>query len=579
MLSSVLELPGRHRISWILAVLAVLVAMSVLMLHGYRDKSPTEDEWAHLTRGIAYFQGQDARLHYAHPPLANAVQGLATLGQDLPRLDETAHWARANVGQVALEFIRSDYERARGLLMQVRVVTMLFGLLLASYAFFWGLALFGPWTGLLAMCFVAFNPTIIAQARYVTTDMPAAAMLTIAIGELSRFLAGSTGKVATWLVPIWLALAVVTKHTGTLLVPIFAALLCAYFALSKGRFSTARPPWRRLLLYLVVSGCMTWLTVNAAYKFDRTFLTVGSLLETPESSQWSSSGQLLEKTTPLTAFPQWLPVPLPHVYVYGLASMRQFNRRGFPSYFMGKPQRFGHVAYFPTMLAIKNPPAMLLGLLGGALWLIRKRRRPSAAVVCVGVITLILLALMMGSHINMGIRHALPLVGTLSLLAGRGVTAFLELLSTRWAPVIAGAFIMSSAFSAITASPFYLGYFNLFAGGRARGHEISIYGEDWGQDRVYLARYVEEHNLYPLYYNHMTRTRYEEVKYLGIESRGLGCRATPPAGSYAALHALSFKTTTKDCWKWRHGLTPIAHINHHIFIWKIPEAGPSDTLR
>jgi len=548
--------------------------MWLLMLRGYRDDSPTEDEWAHLTRGISYFQGQDARLHSAHPPFANAVQGLVSIGKDLPRFDESPHWHNADLAKIAYDFLRSDYQRARDLLMQARVMTMLFGLALAGYAFFWGATLFGPWTGLLAMCFVAFNPTVIAQARYVTTDMPAGTMLTIAIGELSRYLAGRTGKVATWLVPVWLGLAAMTKHTGALLIPIFAVLICAYYLLSKGRFSTARPSWRRLLLYLFVGGCMTWLTINATYKFHRTFSSVGVLLETPEPPQWSSSGMLLERTTPLTRLPQWLPVPFPHVYVYGLATMGQFNRKGFPSYFMGAPQRLGHPAYFPTMLAIKNPPAMLLGLLGGLWWLVRKRKFPSTPVVCVGTVTLILLALMMKSHINMGVRHAMPLVGTLSLLAGRGATAVLELAPGRWVPAIRWAFIGSAAFSAVTAGPFYLGYFNVFVGGRARGHEISIYGEDWGQDRGYFARYVKEHNLSPLYYNPMTRTRYEEVKYQGIKSRPLGCHFTPPPGSYAALHALSFKTDTHDCWKWRHGLEPIAHINYHIYIWKMPESDP-----
>ena len=61
----------------------------------------------------------------------------------MPRLDEFRHWKDADVGQIALEFIRSDYERARGLLMRARAVTMLFGLLLAAYVFYWRTALFG----------------------------------------------------------------------------------------------------------------------------------------------------------------------------------------------------------------------------------------------------------------------------------------------------------------------------------------------------------------------------------------------------------------------------------------------------
>ena len=214
---------------------------------------------------------------------------------------------------------------------------------------------------------------------------------------------------------------------------------------------------------------------------------------------------------------------------------------------------------------------MLAGLVAGLFVWFRRRRRPHAAVLCVGAFALTLLALMMKSHLIMGIRHGLPVVGLLSLLAGRGAAAALELIPRHaWALAVTWVALVST--SAILAGPDYLGYFNFLVGGRARGHEISIYGEDWGQDRVELARYVKEHGLTPLYYNHMTPTRYEEVRYLGIPSRPLRCRTKPPPGSYAALHALSFKTTTKDCWAWRHGLEPIAHINHHIYIWRIPES-------
>ncbi len=551
----------------------ILLTMATLLSWGYRDKSPTEDEWAHLTRGVAYYQGWDARLHYSHPPFANAVQGLASLGQDLPRMDQARYWKDADVGRVALQFIRSDYPRARDLLMRARVITMCFGLALAAYAFFWGFSLFGPLTGLLAMAFVAFNPTVLAQARYVTTDMAAGAMMTIAIGELSRFLAGNTGKATSWLVPVWLGLAAATKHTGTLLIPLFAVATVLFFFVAKGRYSQSRPAWWKLGLQILGGGLIAWFVLSATYKFDNTFLPVAEFLEVPEPRHWTlgkDRGQVLELDTPLSSLPSWMPIPFPQVYVVGLASVRRHNARGFRSYFMGEPRKLGHPGYFPLMMLIKNPPAMLFGLLAGLAWWVRTRRRPSAAVVCVAGMASVLLASMMNSNLIMGVRHALPIVGLLTLLAGRGAALVLESLGKNIA-ILTAAWIGATAGSAVLAAPFYLGYFNFLAGGRDAGHEISIYGEDWGQDRVYLARYVEEHELSPFYYNPMTPTRLEEVRYLGLDSLPLGCNTTPPPGSYAALHALSFKTTTRDCWRWRHGLEPIAHINNHIYIWKIPQ--------
>ena len=561
-------------------VVAILVAMSALMLNGYRDKSPTEDEWAHLTRGIGYYQVWDARLHYSHPPFANAVQGLASLGQDLPRVDEMRYWKYADVGQVALELIQEDYEHARNALMRARLVTMLFGLALAAYAFFWGFSLFGPLTGFLAMGFVAFNPTVIAQARYATTDMAAATMMTIAVGELSRYLAGQLNGKRGWMVPFWLGLAAATKHTGTLLIPVFALVVLVFYAASLGRFRDTGRSLRglaRLGGQLFVGGVIAWFVISATFKFDNTFLRADQFLEVPEPRHWTfgrSRGRVLEAETPIPMLPSWMPIPFPQVYVAGLVSVSRHNRSGFKSFFMGESMRYGPATYFPTLLAIKNPVPMLAGLLAGIFAWLRRRRMPHPAVLCVGGIVVILLSVMMRSNLMMGVRHALPVIGMLSLLAGRGAAAALEWLAPTRAAPIGAAWVGLTALSAIIASPHYLGYFNFFVG-RERGHEISIYGEDWGQDRVHFAEYVEEHDLSPLYYNPMTKTRRQEVRYLGIPSQTLSCRMTPPPGSYAALHALSFKTANgKRCWKWRHDLEPIAHINHHIYIWKMPDAEP-----
>lgn len=126
----------------------VLCGMFALSLLGHRDDSPTEDEWAHTTRGIAYWQQSDTRLHYSHPPLANAISGLPLAGDPSnPDLAATAAWKQADVGRVALEYLKDDYAAARARLMRARVAAMLgFGVLLAAYTYFFCWTMFGPTT-------------------------------------------------------------------------------------------------------------------------------------------------------------------------------------------------------------------------------------------------------------------------------------------------------------------------------------------------------------------------------------------------------------------------------------------------
>ena len=252
--------------------------------------------------------------------------------------------------------------------MRARLVTMLFGLALAAYAFFWGTSLFGPLTGFLAMGFIAFNPTVIAQARYATTDMAAGTMMTIAVGELSRYLAGRLNGNWGWTVPMWLGLAAATKHTGTLLIPLFAVVVLVFYSASLGRFRDSGRSLRgfgRIGAQLFAGGLIAWFAISATYKFDNTFLRADDFLEVPEPRHWTfgrSRGQVLEKETPIPLLPSWMPIPFPQIYIAGLTSVSRHNNAGFKSFFMGEARRYGHPAYFPTLLAIKNPIPVLAGI-------------------------------------------------------------------------------------------------------------------------------------------------------------------------------------------------------------------------
>jgi hypothetical protein len=141
--------------------------------------------------------------------------------------------------------------------------------------------------------------------------------------------------------------------------------------------------------------------------------------------------------------------------------------------------------------------------------------------------------------------------------------------AVRWA---LGGVLGSASISALSAGPDYLGYFNLFAGGREAGHLISIYGEDWGQDRERLAVLARERKLEPLFYNPQTQLRAQEVRYLGLKYRPLRC-GTRVQGAWVALHALTYRTSDiKRCYPYLLGREPDLTVNFHIYLWNIPKS-------
>src|SRR5439155_515339 len=80
--------------------------------------------------------------------------------------------------------------RARAQLMRCRYVAALFLTALAAYVFFFCLSFFGWPTAACALLLVAFNPTLLGNARYVATDLPAATLWMVGVGEAVRYLSG-----------------------------------------------------------------------------------------------------------------------------------------------------------------------------------------------------------------------------------------------------------------------------------------------------------------------------------------------------------------------------------------------------
>lgn len=557
-----------------LALALALVVMSGLMLRGSSQDSPTEDELTHMVRGIAYWQTHDTRLSYGHPALGNAWTALpVAFDRDNPRIEQLNGWKTATAAQVTKAYLEQGYGYARDQLLRARWAAMALGLLLVTYVFYWSRAVFGPRTAYFTLLLTAFNPVVIAQCRYVTTDPPAMLGYAIAVGELIRYLRG--GKYSVVLMPLGLSLGLLTKYSGVTLVPFTLAVCALICALGLGRFAAMplKRRWLTLAKHAGVTVLVTTFAINLAYKFNDTGLTVGAILDKPEPVYWVSSryDDLLERFTPLPKLPRGLRIPIPYTYIFGMAGIRGHTTAGFASFYWGERIKKAPSSYFPVMLAIKNPPGLLALLAAGALLVARRRRLSLAsAVVTAGAAAFMLVATR--SNLAMGVRHLLPVIPLLSILAGRSADWLWQLWPQSWSRAGVGALAGSTLVSAVTAGPDYLGYFNFLAGGRKGGHQISIYGEDWGQDREKLARVVAEKKLKPLYYDPQTPTRALEAKYLKLPYKTLRC-GMKPSGAWVALHALTYRTRDlRKCYPFLKGRTPDLEINDHIYLFWIPKA-------
>jgi 4-amino-4-deoxy-L-arabinose transferase-like glycosyltransferase len=558
-----------------LLLLVGLVVMSLLMLRGYREDSPTEDELTHMVRGIAYLRGQDTRLSYAHPPLGNAWTALPVAWDAKnPQIDELKGWSTATASTTTKAYVDKDYGYARAQLMRSRLAGMAVGLMLVAYVYYFCLSLFGLRTALAALALLTLNPVLIAQCRYVTTDPAAMLGFSVAVGELVRYLLGSRFGIVR--VTLGLSLAMLTKFSGITLVPLSLVVTVVCCATGQGIFAN-QPPKRRFLrlaqhVAVVLAGIL--LCVNLAYKFNDTGMSVGEVLDRKEPSYWVSNmyPNLFERYTPLPSLPPGLRLPLPYTYLFGIAGIRGHSDNGFTSYFWGEKLKKAPPSYFPVLLAIKNPPGLIL-LLAAAAFLFARQRKLSLAVWILTCSVAAFLLVASRSNLAMGVRHVLPIIPPLSILAARAFDVLWSLYPSQPVRLALGLTLGSLPLSALSAGPDYLGYFNVFAGGRKGGHQISVYGEDWGQDRQRLAELVKARKLEPLYYVPQTAMRAQEMRYLGVRYRTLRC-GMRVSNAWVALHALTYRThDLARCYPYVVGRAPDLDVNDHVLLWKIPKLG------
>jgi 4-amino-4-deoxy-L-arabinose transferase-like glycosyltransferase len=568
---------GWSRARHALLVLALLAAWS---LHGSRleTKSPTEDEWAHLVRGIAYWSTGDTSLSYAHPPLANIITALpVAFDPAIPDITTLHGWDIADVGRVSDSYLDA-YGYGNGKLQLLRARRANFAILAIgiTYIYIWGCTLLGWPAGAIGAFLLGINPTILAQSQYATTDLAAGITTMIACGELTRHLSNK-GTVATWLtLPIALSAAILSKHSGVLLVPIFViiTLFMCWRALGPYAKPGLRLRLRHWTIHTATSAAVVLFTINAAYRFQDTLLSVEEILDKPEPQYWISlpyEQEMLEKRTPLPHLPDGLRAPLPYTWIFGITAVGVQDRRGFPwASFMGKPTPRGHPAYFPTLILIKSPVGMLLLLAVGVTMVSRRRFRVSATTGTLGAVAIGILLFAVRSRMNMGVRHILPVITLLTMLSSiaafRIWDRYRKIASIHAA--LYGVTILTLG-EALASRHDYLGYFNA-AIGRDLGHQISVVGEDWGQDRAEFVESATTLGLAPLYYHGQTELRMREVDYLGLKYEKLDCETIPAPGSFAVIHATRLVARPEECFPWLDGRLPLYHINNHIFVYWIP---------
>jgi hypothetical protein len=244
----------------IAAALLMVFFLEVFFASGM--KSPAWDEPGHIAAGVAYVQLGSLAVNPQHPPLLKALSGVGlTLGggkwQDVPQARELLHGAEQwqwDIGSLIL--IKAGLDRA---LMWARLPMMLVGLLGGLVLYLWGRQIAGETAALFALLLYVLDPTIVGHSFLVTLDVGLAAFSLLFLFCLWNYV-NAPGRVSLALCGVALGLALCTKFSSVVLVPLAAVLVVGGAGWRKG--------WRTRAVACLAIYAIAGVVVLAIYRFQ-----------------------------------------------------------------------------------------------------------------------------------------------------------------------------------------------------------------------------------------------------------------------------------------------------------------------
>lgn len=489
---------GRPVVWDALAALVVVAVFGLLMAGAWRV-GPTFDEHYYVASGYLYWATGDLSVNLEHPPLLKLLIGLPlVLSSDVvwsDRVPELIAFPRAWFFQMN----GADLERN---LFLARLAPCLLTSGLVAAVYLVARRLCSPRAALFALLALGLNPNLLAHGRLAALDGGLTLFLFLAVMAFAGLQLGFTwGRVLR--AGCAFGLACLAKFTALVLVP-FTGVIVLGAAL---RARSARALGALALAWLVALGVFA-----AGYGFEARSLAEVSV---PPSNYLD-----LDENGEQVVFTQdWIdgltrgvlgeerPVPLLTAWK-GVDYQLARARGGHPSYFAGEvleasdfAQGNPHPEYYVVVLLAKNPVLFTaLALLGLACLLGPfARGRAHAAhsgwtvvhVVCVVALPLVLLFVFSSGRALLGIKYVLPVLPFLGLWIAAAVQR---------APRLGAALCVLAALEgtvllpeAEAAFPNELMYYNALAGGPAGGPELTVVGDDWGQDARTVGRFYARH--------------------------------------------------------------------------------------
>lgn len=547
----------------------ILLAYAIVALIGlervaatHRVFSEVLDEPIHILAGYEWLKGIPYTMDPSHPPLGRIAAGIPLVmagmqeseGDPVPRGNSLLYW-------------HHRYEHNLASARRPMLLFLLIGMIATAA---WTARYFGHVAGVIAMAMYASLPPLLGHAGIVTTDSPVAALMAVALLTFDWWLDAPTWK-RTMVLGAVIGLGTLTKYSFLVFFPV------SVIAIVLARWAGARRPPRenpspttllpakrgegarradegQAIVKLAVSLLVAFIVIWGGYRFQY------DTLQHASNYPYGIATVFVPKSMEANAlwFDSHVKVPAP-LFITGLGIVKEHNRAGHESFLLGEYRTMGWWYYFPVLFFFKTPlPFLALALIGAILI---ARRAREALVLVLPPIAMMLSVL--GSHINIGVRHILPIYPPLC-----GVAAFAVL--AMWANArarIAAVVLLGWLFIGVgLAHPDYLAWYNEAAG--RHPERIAVDSNlDWGQDWLRLARVVHKKHIdfVHILFNGTVLLQFHDVQGDAVEPW------VEKPGWYAiSLQALTMNPDARrGAWKWLERY-PYETVGKAIRLYHVP---------
>ncbi len=444
----------------------------------------TYDEIAHVTAGQAYNERADFRLQPENGNLPQRLHGLvASLGTGAP-LPPIAHpaWPRSDVWLYGHTFFFEGQVAPGLILLHARAANLLWSLAIGLLVLLWARRLGGDLAGLGALALWAAEPALFANGPLATSDMCAAFWLTATCGLWWRALdRTSVGTVLA--ASLAFGLCAIAKFSVLILGPTLLLISALWL---KTQVTKMRPALLRLGLSAGGAALAALLIIWTAFGFRQ---AAPNLESTPFAGffvEWHSLQEGIGLTGSLIGLTHKLGL-LPDAYSYGLTFVLAWSKAR-AAFLDGAYSITGWWDFFPRAFFYKTSPALLLGLLFALTAAIRARlwRHCGPGLLVLGSLVTVYGLISIGSSLNIGHRHLLPIYPALFIASGWGLARFAK---NRLATALAllGT-LMPAGFTLSQSRQAPLAWFSPLAGGSEAGWKrLGDSSLDWGQGLPALA--------------------------------------------------------------------------------------------